>query len=75
MKEYNMATMQVKVAAKLVTGFNQSKTQRALVEAFLGNHQQVTWPAIFLLDLPGQFVLFKDHKNESAVGYVSNTNS
>ena len=41
LKEYALAALQVKIAAKLTTGFNQSKTQRALVEAFLGNHQQV----------------------------------
>ena len=40
-KDFNMAALHVKIAAKLSTGFNQSKTQRALVEAFLGNHQQV----------------------------------
>jgi len=36
-----LAALQVKVASKLTTGFNQYKTQKALVEAFLGNHQQV----------------------------------
>ena len=40
-KNYDLAALHVKIAAKLTTGFNQSKTQRALVEAFLGNHQQV----------------------------------
>ena len=41
MKEFKLAAFQVKIAAKLTTAFSQSKTQRALVEAFLGNHQQV----------------------------------
>ena len=41
-KKYELAALHVKIAAKLATGFNQSKAQRALVEAFLGNHQQVT---------------------------------
>jgi hypothetical protein len=41
MKKYDLAALHVRTAAKLTTGFNQAKTQRALVDAFLGNHQQV----------------------------------
>ena len=41
LKDYKLASLHVKIASKLTTGFNQAKTQKALVEAFLGNHQQV----------------------------------
>lgn len=41
LKDYKIASLHVKIASKLTTGFNQAKTQKALVEAFLGNHQQV----------------------------------
>lgn len=41
LKEYKLAALHIKIASKLTTGFSQAKTQKALVEAFLGNHQQV----------------------------------
>ena len=36
-----LASLHIRIAAKLSTGFDRSKAQRALVESFLGNHKQV----------------------------------
>ncbi|XP_064400384.1 uncharacterized protein LOC135346636 isoform X3 [Halichondria panicea] len=43
--ELDLASLHISIAAKLSTGFDQEKSQRALVDSFLGNYEQ----AIILL--------------------------
>ncbi len=39
--ELDLAALHISIAAKLSTGFDQEKSQRALVDSFLGNYEQV----------------------------------
>ena len=57
LKEYNLAALHIKTASKLTTGFNQEKMQKALVEAFLGNHQQAITLLRGLSKTPGVYSL------------------
>ena len=53
-----MASQLIRTAAKLRhSGFNQSKTQQALVESFLGNHAQGVALLKTLLRSPSVFML------------------
>ena len=49
--EFEMAAMHIRTAAKLSTGFERSKTQRALVESFLGHHEEVCVLLLLLWEL------------------------
>ena len=68
-----MAALHIQTAAKLChTGFNQSKTQQALVESFLGHHAEAVDLLKTLLRSPAVFSLmgriqFKAKRYEDAV--------
>lgn len=58
MKNFKMAAQLIKTAAKLChSGFNQSKTQQALVESFLGNHSEAVSILKTMLRSPSVFML------------------
>ena len=69
-----MAALHIRTAAKLChSGFNQSKTQQALVESFLGHHEEAVDLLKTLLRSPAVFSLmgriqFKAKRHEDAVG-------
>ena len=69
-----MAALHIRTAAKLChSGFNQSKTQQALVESFLGHHAEAVTLLKTLLRSPAVFSLmgriqFKAKLYEDAVG-------
>lgn len=53
LREFELATMHIRMAAKVNKGFDKSRRQGALVESFLGNHEEVrgdvwaSFPAFF----------------------------
>ena len=69
-----MASLHIRTAAKLChSGFNQSKTQQALVESFLGHHEEAVALLKTMLRSPAVFSLmgkiqFKAKCYEEAVG-------
>ena len=69
-----MASLHIRTAAKLChSSFNQSKTQQALVESFLGHHEEAVALLKTMLRSPAVFSLmgkiqFKAKLYEEAVG-------
>ena len=74
LKNFAMAALHIRTAAKLCySGFNQSKTQQALVESFLGNHTEAVALLRTLLRSPAVFSLmgkiqYKAKLYDDAVG-------